>query len=55
LLTILALSRNSAGPSLIFPTYGSTFSIGAKQLSLIHFLTDTDYQSLEPDLKDLNG
>ncbi|MBS9774536.1 MAG: outer membrane protein assembly factor BamA [Tenacibaculum sp.] len=26
----VALSRNSAGPSLIFPTYGSTFSIKAK-------------------------
>ncbi len=26
----VSLSRNSAGPSLIFPTYGSTFSINAK-------------------------
>ena len=26
----ISLSRNSAGPSLIFPTYGSTFSISAK-------------------------
>lgn len=43
----IALSRNSAGPSLIFPTYGSTFSISAKATVPYSLFSDKDYQSLE--------
>ena len=42
------LSRNSAGPSLIFPTYGSEFSIGAKATFPYSLLSDKDYS--DPDL-----
>ena len=44
----IALSRNSAGPSLIFPTYGSTFSLSAKATFPYSLLSDKDYQSLVP-------
>tara|TARA_B100000787_G_scaffold47049_1_gene33765 strand:- start:8701 stop:11196 length:2496 start_codon:yes stop_codon:yes gene_type:complete len=44
----ISLSRNSAGPSLTFPTYGSTFSIGAKATIPYSLFTDKDYESLEP-------
>ncbi len=44
----ISLSRNSAGPSLIFPTYGSTFSISAKATIPYSLFNDTDYQSLDP-------
>ena len=44
----ITLSRNSAGPSLIFPTYGSNFSISAKATIPYSLFNNTDYQSLEP-------
>ncbi|WP_339884421.1 outer membrane protein assembly factor BamA [Polaribacter vadi] len=37
------LSRNSAGPSLIFPTYGSEFSIGVKATFPYSLVNDKDY------------
>ena len=43
----IALSRNSAGPSLIFPTYGSTFSLSAKATFPYSLFNDKDYQNLE--------
>ncbi len=42
----IQLSRNSAGPSLIFPTYGSEFSIGAKLTIPYSLFNDKDYSSL---------
>ena len=44
----IALSRNSAGPSLIFPTYGSTFSLSAKATFPYSLFNDKDYQNLDP-------
>jgi len=44
----VSLSRNSAGPSLIFPTNGSTFSISAKATIPYSLLNNKDYQSLAP-------
>jgi len=44
----ISLSRNSAGPSLIFPTYGSTFSISAKATVPYSLFNNKDYQSLDP-------
>lgn len=44
----ITLGRNSAGPSLIFPTYGSSFSLSAKATFPYSLLSDKDYQSLEP-------
>ena len=44
----ITLSRNSAGPSLIFPTYGSTFSLSAKATIPYSLFSDKDYQSLAP-------
>ena len=44
----VSLSRNSAGPSLIFPTNGSTFSISAKATVPYSLLNNKDYQSLVP-------
>jgi outer membrane protein insertion porin family len=44
----ISLSRNSAGPSLIFPTYGSTFSISAKATIPYSLFNDKDYKSLDP-------
>ncbi len=40
------LSRNSAGPSIIFPTYGSTFSIGAKATIPYSLFSDKNYSEL---------
>lgn len=37
------LTRNSAGPSLIFPTYGSEFSIGAKATFPYSLVNNKDY------------
>lgn len=42
------LSRNSAGPSLIFPTYGSQFSLSGKATFPYSLFSDKDYQSLPP-------
>lgn len=39
----IALSRNSAGPSLIFPTYGSEFTIRAKATLPYSLLNNKDY------------
>lgn len=44
----VTLSRNSAGPSLIFPTYGSQFSLSAKATFPYSLLSDKDYQNLPP-------
>lgn len=44
----ITLARNSAGPSLIFPTSGSTFSFTAKATIPYSLFNDKDYQSLEP-------
>jgi outer membrane protein insertion porin family len=41
------VSRNSAGPSLIFPTYGSEFSLGAKFTFPYSLVNDKDYSNLE--------
>jgi outer membrane protein insertion porin family len=40
------ISRNSAGPSLIFPTYGSEFSFGVKATLPYSLFNDKDYSSL---------
>lgn len=37
------LTRNSAGPSLIFPTYGSEFTIGVKATFPYSLVNDKDY------------
>ncbi|MBU3010673.1 outer membrane protein assembly factor BamA [Polaribacter vadi] len=42
------LSRNSAGPSLIFPTYGSEFSLGVKATIPYSLINGKDYSELEP-------
>lgn len=42
----VTLSRNSAGPSLIFPTYGSEFSIGAKLTFPYSLVNKKDYSDL---------
>lgn len=42
----VVLSRNSAGPSLIFPTRGSTFSIGAKLTFPYSLLGNRDYDNI---------
>jgi outer membrane protein insertion porin family len=42
----VTLSRNSAGPSLIFPTYGSEFSIGAKLTFPYSLVNKKDYSNL---------
>jgi outer membrane protein insertion porin family len=39
----LNISRNSAGPSLIFPTYGSEFSFGVKATIPYSFFTNKNY------------
>jgi len=39
----LNLSRNSAGPSLIFPTYGSEFSVGLKATIPYSLFENKDY------------
>ncbi|WP_299669965.1 outer membrane protein assembly factor BamA [uncultured Polaribacter sp.] len=43
----LNLSRSSAGPSLIFPTYGSEFSFGIKATLPYSLFSDKDYT--QPD------
>lgn len=40
------LERNSAGPTLIFPTYGSQFSIGLKATLPYSLFNDRDYSDL---------
>ena len=42
----IQLIRNSAGPSLIFPTYGSEFSIGAKMTLPYSLFNNKDYSGL---------
>jgi outer membrane protein insertion porin family len=44
----VTLSRNSAGPSLIFPTYGSNFSLSAKATLPYSLFSDRDYANLPP-------
>ena len=44
----ISLSRNSAGPSLIFPTYGSTFSVGVKATLPYSLFNNKNYGSLDP-------
>lgn len=39
----ISLSRNSTGPSLIFPTYGSEFTIGAKFTFPYSLVNNKDY------------
>ena len=46
------LSRNSAGPSLIFPTYGSEFSVGAKATFPYSLFNDKDYTDTGLDAVD---
>jgi len=46
-----AISRNSAGPSLIFPTYGSEFSLAVKATLPYSLFSDKDYNNLEPQEK----
>lgn len=43
----VTLSRNSAGPSLIFPTYGSEFSLGLKLTFPYSLVNNKDYSNLE--------
>ena len=45
------LSRNSAGPSLIFPTYGSEFSVGVKATLPYSLLNGKDYTDLPAEEK----
>lgn len=45
------LSRNSAGPSLIFPTYGSEFSLGVKATIPYSLINGKDYSELDPEEK----
>lgn len=46
-----SLSRNSAGPSLIFPTYGSEFSLAVKATLPYSLFSDKDYENLETQEK----
>ncbi|WP_166386999.1 outer membrane protein assembly factor BamA [Polaribacter sp. 11A2H] len=48
----ISLSRNSAGPSLIFPTYGSEFTIGAKATFPYSLLNNKDYKDSSLDAVD---
>ena len=43
----ISLSRNSTGPSLIFPTYGSEFTIGAKFTFPYSLVNNKDYTEPE--------
>ena len=45
------LSRNSAGPSLIFPTYGSEFSLAVKATIPYSLFSDKDYDNLDTQEK----
>ncbi|WP_432208128.1 outer membrane protein assembly factor BamA [Asprobacillus argus] len=42
----IVFSRNSAGPSLIFPTRGSTFSLGAKLTFPYSLFSNKDYDNI---------
>jgi outer membrane protein insertion porin family len=46
-----AFTRNSAGPSLIFPTYGSEFSFAVKATLPYSLFSDKDYANLETQEK----
>ena len=46
----VALSRNSAGPSLIFPTYGSEFTIRAKATLPYSLFNNKDYSKPDSEL-----
>ncbi|WP_282073528.1 outer membrane protein assembly factor BamA [Polaribacter atrinae] len=48
----ISLSRNSAGPSLIFPTYGSEFTVGAKATFPYSLLNNKDYNDSDLDAVD---
>ncbi len=43
----ISLTRNSSGPSLIFPTYGSEFTIGAKLTFPYSLVNNKDYSEPE--------
>jgi outer membrane protein insertion porin family len=45
------ISRNSAGPSLIFPTYGSEFSFAVKATLPYSLFSNKDYNNLETQEK----
>lgn len=45
------LSRNSAGPSLIFPTYGSEFSLAVKATLPYSLFSNKDYDNLDTQEK----
>ncbi len=45
------ISRNSAGPSLIFPTYGSEFSFGVKATFPYSLVNNKDYSNLDTEEK----
>ena len=45
----VSLTRNSSGPSLIFPTYGSEFSVGVKATLPYSLINNKDY-SVSEDL-----
>ncbi|MGY0407378.1 MAG: outer membrane protein assembly factor BamA [Polaribacter sp.] len=45
------LSRSSAGPGRIFPTYGSEFSFGVKATLPYSLLNNKDYTNLDPQEK----
>ncbi len=44
----VTLARSSAGPSLIFPTYGSNFSLSAKATFPYSLFSNKNYTSLPP-------
>ena len=46
-----SLSRNSAGPSLIFPTYGSEFLFAAKATLPYSLFNDKDYDNFRSSRK----
>ena len=45
------IGRNSAGPSLIFPTYGSDFSLAVKATLPYSLFSDKDYDNLDTQEK----
>ena len=45
------ISRNSSGPSLIFPTYGSEFSLGVKATFPYSLVNNKDYTNLPSEEK----
>ena len=45
------IGRNSAGPSLIFPTYGSEFSLAVKATLPYSLFSDKDYDNLDTQEK----